>query len=55
MARSNYDAWSAAGKKKIHEVADNKLTQRLAKYEKPDIDAGIEKDLTEYVSRRKQT
>ena len=54
MTRSNYDAWSTGGKKKIHEVADSKLTQRLAKYEKPDIDAAIEKDLTEYVNRRKQ-
>jgi trimethylamine--corrinoid protein Co-methyltransferase len=54
MVRSNYDAWSASGKKKVHEVADVKLTQRLAKYEKPDIDSGIEKDLTEYVNRRKQ-
>ena len=54
MVRSNYDAWSKGGKKKLHEVADSKLTQRLAKYEKPDIDAAIEKDLTEYVNRRKQ-
>jgi len=53
MIRTNYDNWEASGKKKVHEVADNKLTQRLAKYEKPDIDPSIEHDLTEYVNSRK--
>ena len=53
MSRSNYDAWSVAGKKKIHEVADDKLSKRLATYEKPDIDPTMEKELTEYVNRRK--
>jgi trimethylamine--corrinoid protein Co-methyltransferase len=55
MARTNYDAWSAGGKKKIHEIADDQLTSRLAKYEKPDIDPGIEKELTEYVNKRKNS
>lgn len=55
MARTNYDAWSAGGKKKIHETADDQLTSRLAKYEKPDIDPGIEKELTEYVNKRKNS
>ncbi len=53
MSRSNYDAWDASGKKKINEIADNKVTQRLAKYEKPDIDPTTEHDLTEYVNSRK--
>ena len=53
MARTNYDGWSTSGKKKIHEIADDLLTQRLAKYEKPDIDPAIEHELTEFVNRRK--
>ncbi|SCX81904.1 trimethylamine methyltransferase family protein [Desulfoluna spongiiphila] len=53
MTRTNYDAWSAGGKKRIHEVAGDKMSQRLAKYEKPDIDPSVEKELTEYVNRRK--
>ena len=53
MARSNYDAWNGAGRKKIHEVAEDKMSQRLAKYEKPDIDPSIEQDLTEYVIKQK--
>lgn len=54
MSRANYDSWEASGKKKIHEIADTKLSQRLAKYEKPDIDPAIEHDLTEYVNFRKK-
>jgi trimethylamine--corrinoid protein Co-methyltransferase len=53
MTRSNYDFWSAGGKKKIHEVAEDKVSQRLAKYEKPDIDPSIEQELNEYVRARK--
>jgi len=55
MARSNYDSWSSGGKKKIHELADDKVSQRLAKYEKPDIDPAIEVELTEYVNKRKNS
>jgi trimethylamine--corrinoid protein Co-methyltransferase len=53
MARTNYDSWTASGKKKIHQLADDKVSQRLAKYEKPDIDPAIELELTEYVNNRK--
>lgn len=53
MVRTNYDAWEASGKKKIHEVTENKLSQRLAKYEKPDISPEIERDLTAFVNSRK--
>ena len=55
MARTNYDSWSSSGKKKIHELADDKVSQRLAKYEKPDIDPAIEVELTEYVNKRKNS
>ncbi len=54
MAKTQYDGWSTPGRKKIHEITDDQLTQRLAKYEKPDIDPVIEQELTEYVNRRKQ-
>jgi trimethylamine--corrinoid protein Co-methyltransferase len=53
MVRSNYDSWSKGGKKKTHELADQKVSQRLAKYEKPDIDPAIELELTAYVDTRK--
>ncbi|SDO75185.1 trimethylamine methyltransferase family protein [Desulforhopalus singaporensis] len=53
MVRTNHDAWTKAGRLKIDEVAGSKLSQRLAKYEKPDIDPGIEKDLAAYVNSRK--
>ncbi len=55
MARTNYDSWSSSGKKKTHEVADQKVSQRLAKYEKPDIDPAIELELTQYVNKRKNS
>lgn len=55
MARTNYDSWTASGRKKTHELADEKVSQRLAKYEKPDIDPSIELELTEYVNKRKNS
>ncbi len=53
MSRMNYDAWTKAGKKRIDQVAEDKVSQRLAAYERPDIDPGIEKDLTAYVAAKK--
>jgi trimethylamine--corrinoid protein Co-methyltransferase len=53
MPRVNYTSWEAGGKKKLHDLADDKVNQRLAKYEKPDIDPSIELDLTAYVNKRK--
>ena len=54
MSRKNPDAWAKAGKKRIDQVAEDKVAQRLASYEKPDIDPDVEKKLTEYVEKRKQ-
>ncbi|MCP4114258.1 MAG: trimethylamine methyltransferase [Desulfobacteraceae bacterium] len=54
MGRMNYDAWSKAGKKRIDQVAEDRVSQRLAAYERPDIDPGIEKDLTAYVAAKKK-
>jgi trimethylamine--corrinoid protein Co-methyltransferase len=53
MSRQNTDAWTKDGKKRIDQVAEDKVSQRLAAYEKPEIDPEIEKKLTEYVEKRK--
>jgi trimethylamine--corrinoid protein Co-methyltransferase len=53
MSRKNPDAWAKEGKKRIDQIAEDKVAQRLASYEKPDIDPKIEKQLTEYVEKRK--
>ncbi|AOY58299.1 MULTISPECIES: trimethylamine methyltransferase family protein [Desulfococcus] len=54
MNRQNHAGWKAAGKKRIDEFAVDRLGQRLAAYEKPDIDPAIEAALTEFVTRRKK-
>jgi trimethylamine--corrinoid protein Co-methyltransferase len=53
MSRKNPDAWAKEGKKRIDQLAEDKVAQRLASYEKPDIDPEIEKQLTEYVEKHK--
>ncbi len=53
MSRKNPDAWARDGKKRIDQLAADNVTQRLASYEKPEIDPEIEKKLTEYVENRK--
>jgi trimethylamine--corrinoid protein Co-methyltransferase len=53
MSRKNPDAWTKDGKKSIDMIAEDKVAQRLATYEKPEIDPAIEKALTEYVENRK--
>ena len=51
MCRQNYESWVKDGAKKIDQTAAEKVNQRLATYEKPDIDPAIEKDLTDYVAK----
>ncbi|MEH0018052.1 MAG: trimethylamine methyltransferase family protein [Desulfobacter sp.] len=53
MSRKNPDAWIKDGKKSIDIIAEDKVAQRLATYEKPEIDPAIEKELTQYVEQRK--
>lgn len=53
MNRQNQHGWHAAGAKRIDQVAADKLNQRLATYEKPDIDPSVEKDLSAYIARRR--
>jgi len=53
MNRLNYASWLATDKKRFEETSTASLSQRLAYYEKPDIDLGIERDLASFVARRK--
>jgi trimethylamine--corrinoid protein Co-methyltransferase len=53
MNRQSYMGWLGAGGKRVDEQASEVVTKRLAAYEKPDIDPGIEKDLRAFVSKRK--
>jgi trimethylamine--corrinoid protein Co-methyltransferase len=53
MSRKNKDAWAKAGKQHIYQIAEDKVAQRLAAYERPDIDPDIEKQLTDFVEKRK--
>ena len=53
MNRLDYNSWHDMGKKRIDEKASDLVNKRLAAYEKPDIDPGVEKELSEYVKKRK--
>lgn len=52
--RGGYDKWHQKGKKQIWERAVEYKTQRLAAYEMPYMDPGIEKALRAFVDFRKQ-
>lgn len=51
--RNGYAAWQENGASRIEHRAADILNQRLAVYEKPDIDPQIEKDLRAYIEKRK--
>jgi len=51
--RQNHTGWKNQGAKHIYQAAADKLSQRLAAYEKPDIDPAIEAELTAFVTKRK--
>ncbi len=53
MNRKAYAGWRDDGKKALVEVASEKVNERLASYEKPDIDPKVEADLSEFVKMRK--
>ncbi|MBF0531353.1 MAG: trimethylamine methyltransferase family protein [Deltaproteobacteria bacterium] len=53
MNRKNQAAWMKDGSKRIETTASDKLQRRLSIYEKPGIDAEIERELAAYVTRRK--
>lgn len=53
MAREDYPTWKTSGKKRLDQKATDLLAKRLATYEKPDIEPDMERDLRQYVARRK--
>jgi trimethylamine--corrinoid protein Co-methyltransferase len=53
MNRQNYEKWNMSGKKKLDEVATDRVSKRLAAYEKPNINPGIEQELTRYIAKKK--
>ncbi len=54
MNRVDYETWNASDKKTLHEVAKDRVIQRLGAYERPKIDPEIEYDLIRYVKRMKK-
>jgi trimethylamine--corrinoid protein Co-methyltransferase len=54
MNRQSYMVWHDAGAKRADEQASEVVTNRLAAYQKPDIDPGTEKDLRVFVSKRRR-
>jgi trimethylamine--corrinoid protein Co-methyltransferase len=54
MNRQNHTGWTAAGGKRIDQVATDMLAQRLAAYEKPELDPAVEEVLSAYVARKKE-
>ena len=53
MSRQNQAGWKRAGGKRLEETAGDRVSRRLAAYEKPEIDPVVEKELSAYVARRK--
>jgi len=54
MFRDNYEGWLAKGKKRLDEIAQNRLNERLESYKKPDIGKSLEKDLKNFIEKRKE-
>jgi trimethylamine--corrinoid protein Co-methyltransferase len=51
--RLDHAGWTSGGKKWMHEVAAQRLRQRLESFQKPAIDPGIESKLFQYVEKQK--
>jgi trimethylamine--corrinoid protein Co-methyltransferase len=54
FTRDDYTKWEKKGRKTAAEAAADMLPGRLASYRKPDIEEELEKELTDYVERRKE-
>jgi trimethylamine--corrinoid protein Co-methyltransferase len=54
FTRDDYQSWWDAGAKNVSEVAAEILPKRLAEYDRPPIDEGLQQELVEFVSRRKK-
>jgi trimethylamine--corrinoid protein Co-methyltransferase len=54
FTRDDYQNWHESGAYSVSEVAAEMLPKRLAEYNKPPIDEGLEQALNEFVDRRKK-
>ncbi len=52
--KKDHSGWTKSGSKTLDDVASERLLQRLANYEKPEIDPELETRLVDFVSQRKQ-
>jgi trimethylamine--corrinoid protein Co-methyltransferase len=53
MRALDFNAWKSGGARTTAERAGDLLVRRLASFEKPDIDPGLESDLAGFVRSRK--
>ena len=53
MNRLPYAAWKANGARRIEQVAFDRISQRMAAYQKPEIAPEVEEALVRYVNQRK--
>ena len=54
LNRAGYDAWHKAGARDTAELAAGEVARRLAAWQKPDIDPGLEKELELFFQSRKK-
>lgn len=54
MTVSDFPSWESSGKPLAVDRAEDLLKRRLEEWKKPDIDPALEKDLTDYVSKKKK-
>jgi trimethylamine--corrinoid protein Co-methyltransferase len=54
FTRDDYQKWASKGSRCVADKTEKILSDRLAQYEKPPIDQGLEQALIEYVSRQKK-
>jgi trimethylamine--corrinoid protein Co-methyltransferase len=51
---TNYDQWTAGGRKRVIQLAHEKALELIASYRRPPIDPGLESEIDSYVQRRWQ-
>jgi trimethylamine--corrinoid protein Co-methyltransferase len=54
FTRDDYQKWESKGARCVADKTQHILADRLARYEKPPIDQGLEETLVEFVSRQKK-
>ena len=54
FTRSDYQTWKSSGARDVTQEAHEMLSKRLQSYVKPPIDAGLERELQEFVRRREK-